>query len=130
MNFSDTFPIMRFFNSFAYAPAVILIIIGIIFAAFTTILAEQKGYPLIVWVIIGFLFGPIALVAAAGLPDRKLNESIQMLIQINKNNDDFECEDARQKKRNIKFTNHFFSKNKSAREIKEELTEIRQDPEE
>lgn len=130
MNFNDTFPIMRFFNSFVYAPVVILIIIGIIFSVFTTILAEQKGYPLIIWVIIGFMFGPIALVTAAGLPDRKLNESIQMLIQINKNNDDFVSEAARQKNHNSKFSNHFFSKNKSAREIKEELTEIRQDPEE
>lgn len=38
------------------------------FGGFTGFLARQKGYSFGVWFFLGLLFGPIALVAAAGLP--------------------------------------------------------------
>ena len=41
--------------------------------------AHQKGYSGAAWVIWGLLFGFIALIAAAGLPDRKLRKYIRLI---------------------------------------------------
>ncbi len=41
--------------------------------------AHQKGYSGTAWAIGGFLFGFIALIAAAGLPDRKLRKYIRLI---------------------------------------------------
>ena len=41
--------------------------------------AHQKGYSGAAWVIGGLLFGFIALIAAAGLPDRKLRKYIRLI---------------------------------------------------
>ena len=41
--------------------------------------AEQKGYSRSAWAFGGFLFGFIALIAVAGLPDRKLRRYIRQI---------------------------------------------------
>ncbi len=41
--------------------------------------AHQKGYSGTAWAIGGFFFGFIALIAAAGLPDRKLRKYIRLI---------------------------------------------------
>ena len=41
--------------------------------------AHQKGYSGAAWAIGGLLFGFIALIAAAGLPDRKLRQYIRLI---------------------------------------------------
>ena len=41
--------------------------------------AHQKGYSKTNWAIGGFLFGYIALIAVAGLPDRKLRKYIRLI---------------------------------------------------
>ena len=50
----------------------LLIIIMSIFALFTAVVASSKGHDYGPWATGGFLFGPIALVAACGLPDLKI----------------------------------------------------------
>tara|TARA_B100001057_G_scaffold351612_1_gene353089 strand:+ start:26 stop:550 length:525 start_codon:yes stop_codon:yes gene_type:complete len=43
------------------------------------VVAESKGYSGIAWTIGGFFFGFIALISAAGLPDRKLRKYIRQI---------------------------------------------------
>ena len=43
---------------------------------FCVIVADQKGYNGTAWAFGGFLFGFIALIAVAGLPNRKLRKYI------------------------------------------------------
>jgi hypothetical protein len=40
-------------------------------ACFTRTVAKAKGYEPVNWFMGGLFFGPVALIAAAGLPDRK-----------------------------------------------------------
>ena len=119
MNFNGTVPIMSFINIFTQTPVVILIIVEIIFGIFTSIIAEQKGYRLFIQLLVGFLFGPIALLAVIGLPDNSLKELIQELIQINKNNIDFVSEDSRQREKNRIFLENLEADNLSALDLKE-----------
>lgn len=39
-------------------------------AVFCAVLASEKGYGVFGWFVLGLLFGTIALIAAAGLPDK------------------------------------------------------------
>lgn len=41
-----------------------------IFAFYTAVVTGDKGYSYMLWWLGGFFFGPIALLAAVGLPDR------------------------------------------------------------
>ena len=56
-----------------------LLIFAIFFAFFCSGIASQKGHAKSIWLILGFLFGPIALVAIAGMPDRYLRNYIRAL---------------------------------------------------
>ena len=58
---------------------VLAVVIWLISGVFCGEVAEQKGYSRANWVFAGFLFGFIALIAVAGLPDRKLRK---YLLQI------------------------------------------------
>ncbi len=49
-----------------------LVILWLASALYCGQVAHQKGYSGAAWAIGGFFFGFFALVAAAGLPDRKL----------------------------------------------------------
>ncbi len=50
---------------------VIEIVVGIICACYCGHLAKEKGYSEAAWGWGGFFFGIFALIAVAGLPDRK-----------------------------------------------------------
>ena len=57
----------------------IFLIVWIASALFCASIADAKGYSYATWFIGGFLFGFIALIAAAGLPDRKLRKYIRQI---------------------------------------------------
>ena len=57
----------------------ILVIGWIASAFFCAQIANEKGYSTINWCIFGFLFGFFALIAAAGLPDKKLRKYIRLI---------------------------------------------------
>ena len=60
----------------------LIIIIGAgITSAFTGKVAGAKGYDEPMWAIGGFLFGPIALIAAAGMPDSRMRSYIRALAE-------------------------------------------------
>ena len=73
--------------------------------------ANQKGYSGAAPAIGGFLFGFIALIAAAGLPDRKLRKYIRLIgekqnaIDPEDELDDFEVAQKEVKKINKKYDN-------------------------
>ena len=57
----------------------VLVIVWFFSAFFCGEVASQKGYSGIAWFIGGLFFGFIALIAAAGLPDRKLRKYIRLI---------------------------------------------------
>jgi hypothetical protein len=59
----------------------LLVLVGVIFAAFSATLAGAKGYNQTGWAWAGLFFGPIALLAAMGLPDLKLRKYIRLLAE-------------------------------------------------
>ena len=73
--------------------------------------AHQKGYSGAAWAIGGLLFGFIALIAAAGLPDRKLRKYLRLIgekqnaIDPEDELDDFEDAQKEVKKINKKYDN-------------------------
>ena len=50
----------------------LVIFLLVIFAVFTGYVAVEKGYSPS-WFVAGLFFGPVALIAAAGLPDRRMD---------------------------------------------------------
>ena len=48
-------------------------------ALFCAILANEKGYLPVAWFFGGLFFGFFALIAAAGLPDKKLRKYIRQI---------------------------------------------------
>ena len=52
---------------------------GLIIGFFCSNVAEEKGYSGVGWFIAGFLFSFAALIAVAGLPDRKLRRYIRLI---------------------------------------------------
>ena len=57
----------------------ILVIGWIASAFFCAQVANEKGYSTVNWCIFGFLFGFFALIAVAGLPDKKLRKYIRQI---------------------------------------------------
>ena len=55
------------------------LIVFLIAGLFCFNVAEEKGYNGFLWFIGGFLFSVIALIAVAGLPDRKLRKYIRQI---------------------------------------------------
>tara|TARA_Y100001978_G_scaffold192483_1_gene197612 strand:- start:155 stop:382 length:228 start_codon:yes stop_codon:yes gene_type:complete len=49
---------------------------------FTTTIANSKDYNGLTWFIGGFLFGPIALISIAGMPDKKLKKYLRVITEI------------------------------------------------
>ncbi len=54
---------------------------GIVNACFCMSIAESKGFNGISWAAGGFFFGPIALLAAVGLPDIKQRRYLRLLLE-------------------------------------------------
>ena len=50
-------------------------------ALYTGVIAASKDHNWLPWILGGLLFGPVALIAAAGLPDRKLIRSIRLISE-------------------------------------------------
>ncbi len=48
----------------------LLLLLWIVFGCFTAAVANEKGFSGGMWFVGGLFFGPIALIAAAGMPDR------------------------------------------------------------
>tara|TARA_B100000579_G_scaffold256566_1_gene211209 strand:+ start:3795 stop:4289 length:495 start_codon:yes stop_codon:yes gene_type:complete len=57
----------------------LLIVIALITACLASSIAEDKGHSAGAWGLCGFLFGPLGLIAAAGLSDRKLRRYIRQI---------------------------------------------------
>ena len=48
---------------------------------FSAVIAGDKGHHGFVWFLMGVVFGPMALIAAAGLGDSRLRKSIRNLVE-------------------------------------------------
>ena len=57
----------------------VLLVGWIASAFFCAQVADEKGYSSVNWCIFGFLFGFFALIAVAGLPDRKLRKYLRQI---------------------------------------------------
>lgn len=57
----------------------LLVVIALITGCLASSIAEDKGHSGAAWGICGFLFGPLGLIAAAGLSDRKLRRYIRQI---------------------------------------------------
>jgi hypothetical protein len=59
----------------------LIILVAIICMVLSGHVAQEKGYDGVGWGIAGIFFGPFVLIAAAGLPDRKLRASIRSMAE-------------------------------------------------
>lgn len=59
----------------------VLFVFGVICGGFCATLADNKGWTPGVWFFGGLLLGPLALVAAAGMPDLKLRRYIRAMAE-------------------------------------------------
>ena len=57
----------------------VVIVVWLSSAIFCAILANDKGYSNVAWFFGGLVFGLFALIAAAGLPDKKLRKYIRLI---------------------------------------------------
>lgn len=57
------------------------IIFAVVCAGFTGEVAGSKGWNRMQWFLRGLLFGPLALLAACGLPDKKLRKNLRALVK-------------------------------------------------
>jgi hypothetical protein len=63
-------------------PFLVPLLVGALACAFfTRSLAESKGHNSDVWVMAGLFFGPLALLAAVGLPDLKTRKYLRLLAE-------------------------------------------------
>ena len=56
-----------------------ILVIGVIAGFLASNIASDKGHDGSSWFFAGFLFGPLGLIAAAGLSDRKLRKYIRQI---------------------------------------------------
>ena len=59
----------------------VILLIWIPTAFFTANVAGQKEYNAILWFIGGFIFGPLALIAVAGMPDRRARKFLRRIAE-------------------------------------------------
>ena len=57
----------------------VFVFFGIITAFLSSKVASDKGHNATSWFVAGFLFGPLGLIAAAGLSDQKLRKYIRQI---------------------------------------------------
>ena len=60
---------------------IVWLIIALIFASLSSTIAEDKGHGEFVWGLVGFLLGPIGLLAAAGLSDRVQRKYLRQIAE-------------------------------------------------
>lgn len=58
-----------------------LLILGLVCGTYSSLVAGAKGYEAPIWFFSGLLFGPLALLAAVGLPDLKLRKYLRLLAE-------------------------------------------------
>jgi hypothetical protein len=59
--------------------ALFLILLWIVSGVLASSIASTKGWSGFSWFVAGFLFGPLGLIAAAGMPDRRLRVYLRHL---------------------------------------------------
>jgi hypothetical protein len=59
----------------------LLLLLGVACAAYSGQVARFKGHEAGPWALGGFLLGPLALLAAVGLPDLKLRKYLRLLAE-------------------------------------------------
>jgi len=57
------------------------IVFALIFASLSSTIAEDKGHGEFAWGLVGFLFGPIGLLAAVGLSDRVQRKYLRQIAE-------------------------------------------------
>ncbi len=57
----------------------VLVVFWFVCGFYSSVVADSKGYNGTAWAFGGFLFGIIALIAVAGLPDKKLRKYIRQI---------------------------------------------------
>ena len=57
------------------------LLFALIFASLSSTIAEDKGHGEFVWGLVGFLLGPIGLLAAAGLSDRVQRKYLRQIAE-------------------------------------------------
>ena len=62
----------------------LIIILWIPCGFYAGVIAASKDHNWLPWIFGGLLFGPVALIATAGLPDRKLTRYIRLLSEDKK----------------------------------------------
>lgn len=58
----------------------LIVVLAVLFACYTSAVAESKGHDTSAWFCGGLFFGPLALLASIGLPDLKLRRAINDLL--------------------------------------------------
>ena len=67
---------------FIFGPLIIPLVVGAFACAFfTSAVAGAKGHDDFPWMFGGFFFGPLALLAAVGLPDLKSRKYLRLLAE-------------------------------------------------
>ena len=80
-------------------------ILGLVFflwipcGIYAGVIAASKDHNWLPWIFGGFLFGPVALIATAGLPDRKLARYIRLLSE---DKYDLEASDSLTRRQSLK----------------------------
>ena len=80
-------------------------ILGLVFflwipcGIYAGVIAASKDHNWLPWIFGGFLFGPVALIATAGLPDRKLARYIRLLGE---DKNDLEASDSLTRQQSLK----------------------------
>ena len=59
----------------------LLLLVAVACALYSAQVASSKGHDPALWFLGGFLLGPLALLAALGLPDVKLRNYIRLLVE-------------------------------------------------
>ena len=57
------------------------LVLGVICGYIAGEVAVSKKWAGIKWMILGFLFGPLGVIGAAGLPDRELRKNMRLLAE-------------------------------------------------
>jgi len=58
---------------------IIIVIVWLASSLFCALVANEKGYSNVAWFFGGLIFGFIALIAVAGLPDKRLRKYIRQI---------------------------------------------------
>ena len=75
---AESAPVMT--NSYLF----LVIAIGAVCGMFSLNVAESKGHSPVAWFFAGFLFGPIGLISACGLGDKRMSRTLRRIAESQK----------------------------------------------